>query len=378
MPEVILHVGMHKTGSTSVQQSLVGHQDEACMVLPNPIGVPNHSTFLFSLVQSAGRARRGRTRVRSRAGAGVGTDVPPNHAVKMIDPTDAERALERAVRALGARRLVISGEGAMLLSPDELAVLRDRLCAHGLEPRLYAYVRAPVAYATSLFQQHMKNATAPRFDLAARFCDYRDRFEKFDDVFGRERVELRKFDPATFTEHCVVRDFCRWTGVSFRGPVVRANESLNVEVVRLAYVYHRMADAGVVPAADTPTMRRIVRNLAPIEGGRLRFAPALLRPLVQARQDDITWIEQRLGASLAEDFESGRPGDVAGEADLWTFAPSTLAALSGIASRHGLLEPGERREDIARLMAALADMRPAKRTTRVRALAAAAWRRVAG
>lgn len=369
MNEVILHVGMHKTGSTSIQRSLTGREGTDFLYCPNPIGVPNHSTFLFSLVDSAGQDRRGHARVDTRL----------NHAAKRVDPTAAEHALALAARSIGPRRLVLSGEGAMLLSASELSALRDKLHAHGFTPRVYAYVRAPVAYATSVFQQHMKNATAPRFDVGARFCDYRERFEKFDQVFGPDRVVLRKFDPAAFTGGCVVSDFCRWTGIAFDGESVRANESLNVEVVRLAYVYHRMADAGVVPAADTPTMRRIVRHLAPIDGPRLRFAPSLLRPFLQQRREDIAWIEHRLGASLVEPLGADRPGDIATEADLWSLSPATLASLRAIV---GARSPdavlGDTPQEVARMLAMLAHASPPIRKTGMRALARAAWRRVAG
>ncbi len=342
MHEVVLHAGMHKTGSTSIQKSLAGHETASFRYFRNPLGFSNHSTYFFSLMGSMGSDRQG--------GGGRGRHVS-RLSTRMTDGATAERALDEAMATIGSRRLVLSGEGAMLMAPDELAGLRDHLRARGGDPVVYAYVRPPVGYATSLFQQQLKNANAPQFNMDARFCNYRERFGKFDRVFGRDRVRLRRFDPASFAERCVVRDFCGWTGLDFDGEVIRANESLNVEVVRLLFVHHRMAARGLVPQPTTLEMRYVVRQLAPIEGGRLRFAPSLMRPYVAARADDIAWIEERMGTPLTESLGEDRPDDIQREEDLWRVPAATVDRLRevvGAAAPAGT--DGNSPETIARLI----------------------------
>ena len=60
----LLHVGMHKTGTTSIQQSLAGFADEQ-FVYGDVDRHPNHTRAVFSLLQTQGQDRphRGPARV---------------------------------------------------------------------------------------------------------------------------------------------------------------------------------------------------------------------------------------------------------------------------------------------------------------------------
>lgn len=344
MRRVILHVGMHKTGSTSIQRSLQGHDGVGFRYLRAFPGGPNHSTFLFSLLGRGDLARDGR--------AGAPVHVP--HAEQLVTAAEASRLLDADLALLGDRRLIVSGEGAMQLSTAELRSLARALGARDAATTVHAYVRPPAAYATSVFQQHIKNGRMTRFDLRTRFCDYRERFEKLDRAFGREQVLLRKFDPRGFEGQCVVRDFCRWIALDGEPEALRSNESLNSEVVRLLYIFHRMVEAGVVERGDTKTHNARVRALAGIDGDRLRFAPSLLRRHLDARQDDTAWMEERLGVSLHESLGDDGPGDIAAEADLWALRPQTVERLRELAgARAPAGVRGDTPEELARLVAAL-------------------------
>ena len=83
--------------------------------------------------------------------------------------------------------------------------------------RVIGYVRPPVAFKTSLFQQRVKHGLGA-FNIDGIRPKYRKRFRKFDTVFGTGNVTLRKFDPATFPDRCVVRDFCQQLGIPAPSP----------------------------------------------------------------------------------------------------------------------------------------------------------------
>jgi hypothetical protein len=88
---------------------------------------------------------------------------------------------------------------------------------------------------------------APRLTFApisSAQIDYRNRIETFDRVFGQENVIFRKFQPNTFPEGCVTRDFCRLIGISLNpSQIRRANESLRLDAVRLIFAYGKFAIA---------------------------------------------------------------------------------------------------------------------------------------
>lgn len=347
MEETVFHIGMHKTGSTSIQRSLAGFEDERTLYLASPLGRINHSAFLLALIGTMGSDRPAGPALPGGQSGGA-------RARRLLDPANHERAarsLRNALKSAGSRRLVLSAEGAMALSREELGDLRNRLTRGGRPIAVYGYVRAPVAYATSVFQQRQKNMRSSELDLPSLFCSYRRQFGKFDQVFGAARVALRKFDPPRLLQRCVVRDFCDWTRIGYAGPAVRSNEAHNDQLVRLQYLYHAMARRGVVPPGSTALLWE---RLAGIEGARLRFAPSVLRPVVETLRPDIRWMEDRLGASLDEELGEDEEGDIRDESDLLRLRPATLERLRELAApvAPGPL-PTDTPEAVARLLAML-------------------------
>jgi hypothetical protein len=89
-------------------------------------------------------------------------------------------------------------------------------------------------------------------------------------------------------------------------------------------------------------------------GGRFRFSPDALRPVLERRQPDIEWMEARLGESLGEDLGQHQPGDVNDESDLLRPDPVVVAALFKLLGRAAPLGiRGDTPEDVALLVHAL-------------------------
>ena len=67
----------------------------------------------------------------------------------------------------------------------------------GYQPRVVAYVKRPISFMQSAFQQRIKT-NLRRLDVASGLWPkYRDRLEKMDEIFGRENVDLHVFDSST-------------------------------------------------------------------------------------------------------------------------------------------------------------------------------------
>ncbi len=95
--------------------------------------------------------------------------------------------------------MIISGEGIRRLTELELINLREFFLKYFDRVRIVAYVRKPKSYLESSFQQSVQGGMN-YFNLNKIYPNYRDLFEKFDNVFGKENVTIWKFDPNRFPQ----------------------------------------------------------------------------------------------------------------------------------------------------------------------------------
>jgi len=338
MSHCVIHIGMHKTGSTSIQRSLAGLQDS--QFLYAPLGPePNHSIPLCVLFSSdPARFTRNKPSIRH-----LGDD--PAYRALVRDRLDA------AVGLCGDRTLLVSGEDICALTPSDLAELYRYFRAHFDRIEVVAYVRPPAAFMASAFQERVKGHL-DSFDLDAMLGSYQKTFRKFDELFGEPNVHLWKFDPARFPDRCVVRDFCSRLGIHLPvDRIKRANDSVARPALDLLYCYRKFGKR--FGAADMPAgeAQRVGMALSVLGAGKLRFASDLVRPILHRHRADIQWMEARLGASLAEDLSHCQPGDVGGEEDLLNPDPGVidgLLALLGDAAPPG--NRGRTPEEIAALV----------------------------
>lgn len=291
--ECILHVGMHKTGSSSIQTSLQGLRDSRFVYADLDI-TPNHSAAVQAIF----------------------ADSLQRHLRSRADVERVRRRFDEEIAATGSRALIVSGENISGLDAAALSRLRDALSPHFARIRVVAYVRPPGAFMTSRFQEIVKRSLPP-LDAAAHYPPFHARFARFDDHFGRENVALWKFDPAAFPRGCVVRDFCARLGIDLpEEHIRRVNESLSRAAVALLYVYRAHAETLAFPALLPDEAHRLGEALAALGRDRFRLSPELVRPVLDANAADIGWMEERLGCSLAEDLGPPRSDDIRSEADL--------------------------------------------------------------
>jgi hypothetical protein len=343
MKRCILHVGMHKTGSTSIQSSLSGFSDACFVYHESTKGESNQTRAMFALL-------------------GVGGGGPRERAKG--DPAAAGevlRRLDESAQSLGDRQLLISAEGLWLVPAKAVGELARILAARFDAVRVAGYVRPPAAFMSSYFQQRVKGGSrrSGGVDVEREYPHYRRAFEKFDDAFGRENVSLWKFDPGAFPGGCVVQDFCARLGIDLPSErIVRVNESLPRETVALLYTYWALGEElGAWPMARI-AKHDLWRQLMALGSARFRFSPEVIRPVLEKNRADIEWMEARLGLSLQEDLGEHQPGDVLEEADLLepdAAAVQRLLALLGTAAPRGIR--GETPREVAQLVHALREKR---------------------
>ncbi len=338
MAKCILHVGMHKTGSTSIQNSLKD-LDDSSFYYARLLGRPNHSVIMTAMF-----ARHDDPKLDKRRYAKGPRDIRD-------EVVEARRDLASSIKAADGRTLVISGEGMLRMSDDELVRLKSYLERHGYDDiKVMAYIRSPIGYISSAVQTKLKGGSTGVFNLQTSVPDYRQKLEKFDTVFGRENVSLFKFDPAQFPAKDVVQDFCIRAGIPLTSiKAVRRNESITLLAAKLRFQHATLAKQEGLELFRASAGAALSDRLLPFSPTRFRLAPSLIRPLLETLADDIAWMEQRLGASLKEDLKD-EPEDVHGPEDLLKPIPGINEKLRALLEEDGLTVPPESAENTVRLV----------------------------
>lgn len=313
---LIVHVGMHKTGTSSIQDSLAANLEDPRFQYVQ-FGQPNGS---LAILQAYGRL------------SGIRPNAPPDDDIerRLIGRRKGMTLITEALNGLHGQTGIVSGEAILTLSTKDLAFFFDLLRRYRRNTKVVAYLRRPKAYTESAYQQKLKSLFVP---LAGQpqVIAYRSVFERFDEVVGRSQVSLWLFDPPTLTRGCVVQDFCRRMKIKFPpSKVIRSNDGLSASATQLLYIFRK----------KNPTFARrdktIVEALSELKGNKLRFHSQLLSEIMRAPADQLDWASERVGEDMNEDYAVDDAMAIRNEADMLNLSPETidwLGAATGVSAK---------------------------------------------
>jgi hypothetical protein len=324
----ILHVGIPKTGTTSIQESLFFHlADERFRYVSFGHGHAN------TILRASFAAGPDDDWLALRRGTSRGRFLARREAHRRRLRRALRRALDRGATP------ILSAEDGWNHARAALEALRDFLAAEGFEARVVAYLRPIESWLESVFQQNVKWGGAfdagevreappgiPRHAFARKLA-------VFGDVFGRSNLVVRRFAPEDLVGGCVVRDFCATLGIDFDSrAAIRANESMSLDSLRFLHAYHRYA----FPRKETSHRRveRMVRMLGELPGPRFRIHRQVFAPLADEIRRETTAIREDFGIDLAENPREVADGPCIREAaDLERFSRPALDWLARASGR---------------------------------------------
>jgi hypothetical protein len=282
MNELILHIGMHKTGSTSIQ-SCLDKFDNGTTRYAQLCDV-NHSIPLYTLFSE----NRYSYAVHTSLGL---TDAEIDQLTQQIRQNlDCELALKR-------QTLIISGEDISLIEPEGIKAMAEYLKTRVQRIRVLAYIRDPVGFASSALQQYIQGGL--RIPLIPA-PEYIDRFRKFVDSFGRDSVEFVKFDRLVLHGGSVVADFCHRAGIDNQASTdEHSNSSISFACMQLIYLFNNygLPFSGNAVLARTRLVFMYRLSLALQDTG---FKMPLEWVSRSVDMDDISWMENVSGLQLMD------------------------------------------------------------------------------
>ena len=320
MNECILHVGMPKTGSTSIQDSLfhglsdpgfryLCHDGSSGLILMNAIFRHEENNAYF--YQKRGWSARYATLQR----------------ITLKD--ELEQAL--AAAAHGQCKPILSAESIWAWTMEELQGLQQFLAQHGYTARVVAYLRLPKPWLESWFQQTIKKGNC-RFQVYPKHLhlNYSNRIQNLETVFGSERLEISTYDARSFPDGCVVQDFYQRLGIAYKpAQIKRSNDSLKLPALQFLYTYHKFSGKVFKGRHALEQNERLIHQLSDLEGPPLRLHSSLIEPYREEFERQRAWVEQRLGTPFSEDiYCHDQEPCLRQEFDFFDFSPDALRWLA--------------------------------------------------
>lgn len=288
MKKLVLHVGMHKTGSSSIQKTLSGYDDGRIRYAD--LKRDNHSVPIYCIFSEA------RYRKRFFRQRGIGR--------KEIDKMAADfRQLLIREMECDRETLIISGEDICFIPEHELWDMKAFLNTYCDDVRILGYVRDPIGFASSQFQQLVKFDTD---EIRIPSPEYRSRFKKFFDVFGGDAVTLRPFDRALLKDGSVVRDMMDICGIENANvPEQNTNEGLSDTATRLLFHFNRFGPVTTGCRQAMESRKVFVDLLGKIfPGPSYRFPPEIFTT-EHTDLSDLGWLRDAAGIDFTK--KSGEP-----------------------------------------------------------------------
>lgn len=221
--ECVLHVGMHKTGTTSIQRALHKYDDgEAFYANLKSINqsVPIQTLFLQNHLKA------------HWVNEGL------NDAQHAEQVTEINNLFSAAIQRKDRKKVIFSGENMSILDAGSLTRLKTKVEKHCDKIRVVLFARNPYDEAASSFQEVVKhgwNSIPQVLDFNGSF---ESRYKTLVEVFGKERVTVRFYEDKKDFNDDIVKYFFDLEGLKTRPKILskpRENPSVSQEALKLIF-----------------------------------------------------------------------------------------------------------------------------------------------
>lgn len=292
MPELLLHIGTHKTGTTSIQRFCGANRDalrkRGIWYPPASVGpFPDHYAHhriahaiagrddQYDHADAAGFFDRVRAQLRPNETCLISAEPMYRHALP-DQPQRGQANMTGAERNARYTRYA-QAVGDCLGDFDVTVLVMLRRQDLFLES-LYAEQVLSTGYTRSI--ERFATAREPLLDYEARLTGWAS-------VFGEDKISVRVFDPSTL-EVPIERDFVEWIDVEW-DDTLRIGPRHNVTPTRTFVEFKRMINVHGQPPAISTQYRRWLEQL--IETVPVENVPDLGRYYLQPR-DRVALMEQ--------------------------------------------------------------------------------------
>lgn len=242
MRTIILHIGMHKTGTTSIQEAI--HQLNHDSIKTLMFDEKNHSIPFFTMF--SGR-KFGHPELKQR---GLTENEIANKRIKY------RKDLNRQLNNKRVNVFLVSGEDISFLDTQEQFSMCQYFLAKGLNVQVIWVVRDPFQWAVSISQEAAKHGAK---SLSKYNPDYSKRISGFLKAVNRENIFVLKYEE--IVQQGFLQTFSQLFGVQLKHvPIL--NESLSAEALTLIFLLNKLALPNIDTAVGLRVKRIMLTNIA--------------------------------------------------------------------------------------------------------------------
>lgn len=296
--EVILHVGLHKTGTSSIQETFFSEINNKLLETKDYLypksWYSNHSIPVYSAF----------------------CDDPENYhinikrgysfeEIKSVNKRYLEELeVEATERELS--KLIISGEDISILSTDNLNALKKYLMSlsmNDVKIKVVIYVRNPVTWSISAIQEIIKSGETYKnsFQHIRTTLEhlFRETIDKFVEVFGKENVNVYTFEEAVTHKYGLVGHFLSSLGFNdyeireFNS--IRANESISLIAVDMLSFINEKAPIIKDGKINEKRTAGDILSFLNIRGPKFDIPYGDKKEILESGIEDIKWLKNHYG-----------------------------------------------------------------------------------
>lgn len=291
MPDLYIHIGLHKTGTTSIQRAMFANrkllQKEKSIHYPD--FAPNHGKVIYSLF----------TRDPLKYGVNLKSGHDSEEKIRQHNAR-MQQKIENGLRDQKCRKVVFSGETISALGRNGIGKLKAFLEPFASNPKIIVYVRDPIGFATSRLQQSIKGKhTLDEFEELPPMPLYRERIIPFMDSFGRENVIIRSFNEAIRKPEGLVGDFLEAIGeepeYQSKLKQFHSNTSLSLEAVLMLNHAQKERPKVVDGAFSEQRGSRESSLFRSIPGTKFALSRSMCERVLKESDEDLQWLREQMG-----------------------------------------------------------------------------------
>jgi len=308
--EIIVHAGLHKTATSSIQSSLSNIKNELSLTRKNylyPKEWPiNHSIPVYSAFCDCPEAYH--INVRQKLSR---NQVEEINGVYL-------RNIEREIASKRPKKLIISGEDISVLDIQGLSSFKDYLSSTFNSDAIKAvlYVRNPISLSISKVQedikagQHTLKSVIKNIRLDSKEHSIKQRIEDVEKVFGKGLTEVYPFEKALEHTQGPVGHFLSIIGFNkdeiAKFYIEKSNESLSQLAANMISFINEKYPLFEDGAIKAPRENGDTLPITKIKGMKFDLTFEQKKELRDKYNDEIVWLRDHFGIDYSATIKKSK------------------------------------------------------------------------